>query len=108
MQFITTLLVSLITWLLLFYEAYAFVDKFATTRLKSSLISCRPSVLNALRQQQQPPLATQEKRITDVLVVGSGISGSTAAYYVNKFGKNVILAEVNDEVGGNIISKKGN
>jgi hypothetical protein len=44
---------------------------------------------------------------TEALVVGSGITGSTAAFYLKQQGIDCLLTDVKNEVGGNLITKKG-
>jgi len=51
--------------------------------------------------------ATLNIKKCDAVVVGGGISGTTAAYYLKKNGINTILTESRDRIGGNLISVKG-
>jgi len=42
-----------------------------------------------------------------VLIIGSGVTGSTAAFQLAEAGIDVLVAEKNEQVGGNVISKNG-
>lgn len=47
------------------------------------------------------------KNNLDAIVVGSGITGSTAGFYLHKNEKNIMIAEAGGHVGGNLVSKSG-
>lgn len=53
------------------------------------------------------PVNTCSGDVIDVMVVGSGLSGGTAAYYLNKKGVRVMLTDAREEAGGNLITKQG-
>ncbi len=43
----------------------------------------------------------------DTLIIGSGLTGSTAAFYLNREGVDVKVAESSEFVGGNVVTKSG-
>lgn len=43
---------------------------------------------------------------TDVAIIGAGISGLTAAHFLSKSGKSVVVLEKNNRIGGSIHSEK--
>ncbi|GJQ11475.1 hypothetical protein GpartN1_g3266.t1 [Galdieria partita] len=47
-----------------------------------------------------------EDGVCSVLIIGSGVTGSTAAFQLAECGVDVLVAEKNEQVGGNIISRK--
>lgn len=46
-------------------------------------------------------------REVDVLVVGGGLCGSVASFYLNKKGVDTLLVEEKEVMGGCLVSKKG-
>lgn len=71
---------------------------------KPALREQRNLVLSeATMNQLARPNPTQKD--VDVVIVGSGLSGSTAAFYMNRKGINVMVAEAQAEAGGNFRTK---
>jgi oxygen-dependent protoporphyrinogen oxidase len=46
------------------------------------------------------------KKQTDILIVGAGITGLTAAYYLKKAGKDCLVVEEQDRIGGAIRTER--
>lgn len=51
-------------------------------------------------------LGMASESVQDVVVIGGGLSGCTAAFYLNKLGVDVMLAEAGSEIGGNMVTKR--
>ena len=58
------------------------------------------------RAVDPPPPPPDVPETVDVVVVGAGLCGSTAAFYLDKQGFRVILAEEAPEVGGCVNTKQ--
>jgi NADPH-dependent 2,4-dienoyl-CoA reductase/sulfur reductase-like enzyme len=43
----------------------------------------------------------------DCIIVGAGLSGLTASYYLHQKGVDCVLVEDSNRVGGNLVSKEG-
>lgn len=59
----------------------------------------------ALRNHPPPSTPAPPENV-DVVVVGAGLCGSTAAFYLDKQGYRVLLAEKESEVGGCVNTKQ--
>lgn len=71
------------------------------------IIACTVIAVCCCSMPQVPfPQRALPTKHVDSLVVGGGLSGFTTAYYLQKKGVNVMLAEARDELGGNIVSKE--
>ena len=55
----------------------------------------------------KPPASDHDFTTIDTLVVGGGISGTTAAFYLHKNGSSVLVAEEQDDVGGCFTTRNG-
>lgn len=63
------------------------------------------SLLALLASVSRSVVASVQHR--DIVVVGGGLSGATTAFYLHKGGKDVLLAEAADRIGGAVNTKKG-
>jgi len=89
------------------YRCLAFVAFFITFADGFNLLKFKHPTSRKFKTHchgEKLPFVAKE---VDVVVTGSGITGSTAAFYLHKYGKDVILTERGNDVGGNLVSKSG-
>jgi hypothetical protein len=70
-----------------------------------------PSLLSrstSIRRTKEINIQSSQPEEVDVLIVGGGLCGSTAAFYLNQSGvKNILLVEAKESLGGCIHSRRG-
>ena len=74
----------------------------AATVAVNNLASVNPA------SAQAPPLPTKWDRETDVVVIGAGATGFTAAIVAREAGSSVIVLEAEKHIGGHAITSGGN
>ena len=67
-----------------------------------------PNTAKLVSDELTPPSGQTENLTTDVVVVGSGISGSAAAVAAAQNGARVILVEKQGYIGGSLVASPGN
>lgn len=76
-------------------------------------LHARGAQVSSISLNSSPPFSADatcsndEGGVIDVMVVGSGLSGGTAAFYLNRKGVRVMLTDARDQAGGNLITKQG-
>jgi phytoene dehydrogenase-like protein len=74
----------------------------AATSITGGMVGQNSELGHRLRTMNFGP--PTETITTDVLIVGGGVSGLSAARYLKRFTNNFILVELGDDVGGNAAS----
>jgi monoamine oxidase len=74
--------------------------------LQGSVAGALACVGGAFNSENLPSNAQSNSRQAPVLIVGAGIAGLTAAYYLNRAGIAVRIVEANKRLGGRIFSQE--
>jgi NADPH-dependent 2,4-dienoyl-CoA reductase/sulfur reductase-like enzyme len=71
-----------------------------------AILTKPPKLLSSFANLWTRQRTTPIPETVDVVVVGAGLCGSTAAFYLDKQGYQVLLAEEASEVGGCVNTKR--